>query len=427
MGGRACAPRSGRGRRSRRAPPRRPTASPRRVQPDGSILASGPNPELTTYTVDVRDAGAGRHRRCASRRCPIPSLPRGGPGRDAYGHFRVTGLARDDRAARPAAPRRRCRSRRSRSTTRRIRVRAERLLAEPPRRRPAASAGSWAINAMRESTRLPRHAVLKAAQPFGFPGGTRFTLRIEHAGRHDRPGHRPLPAVGATTAADPLIGADGAGALRPDARAGRPAPRRKADAARPGRAVPPGRRPASSRARDALKAARKALVDLQIPTHAGDAGPRRLRAAVLRAARARRLHVARRADVRADAGGAAADEGLAAGQPPRPGPLARRSRQPAVGARPGQPPVGAAVRPRPGRDQRGLRHAGAAAVAPGAARLARRRARWIAAGARRRCCATIVTSATYRQASTVVGRRWPSAIPTTGCSRAVRASASRPR
>ena len=90
--------------------------------------------------------------------------------------------------------------------------------------------------------------------------------------------------------------------------------------------------------------------------------------------------------VRADAVGAAADEGLAAGQPPRPGPLAGRSRQPAHGARAGQPPLGAALRPRPGRDQRGLRHAGRSRRRIPSCSTGSPSSSSSAAGARRRCC-----------------------------------------
>ena len=86
-------------------------------QPDGSILASGPNPELTTYTVSLRDDRRGPHRAAArgdARSEPaawrpgprrLRPLPRHRPGRV-------------DRAASPAVPKRRSTSRRCRSTTR---------------------------------------------------------------------------------------------------------------------------------------------------------------------------------------------------------------------------------------------------------------------------------------------------------------------
>ncbi len=59
------------------------------VRPDGSILASGPNPPVTTYTVQVPTTSGG----ITGLRLEAlldPSLPKDGPGRDPYGHFRLT-------------------------------------------------------------------------------------------------------------------------------------------------------------------------------------------------------------------------------------------------------------------------------------------------------------------------------------------------
>ena len=74
------------------------------MQPDGSVLASGPNPSLTTYTISAVTPRAGSPV-CASRRCSS-SLPKSGPGREAYGHFRVTGVQVDvaPRLVRPPGP-----------------------------------------------------------------------------------------------------------------------------------------------------------------------------------------------------------------------------------------------------------------------------------------------------------------------------------
>ena len=55
----------------------RPAASCSTTQADGSVLASGDRtPTLTTYTRRRADTTlAGHHRRSASKRCPIQSLP----------------------------------------------------------------------------------------------------------------------------------------------------------------------------------------------------------------------------------------------------------------------------------------------------------------------------------------------------------------
>ena len=58
---------------------------------DESVLASGDNAALTSYTVTANttlQAITGLR----IEALPDPSLPKGGPGRDAYGHFRLTGI-----------------------------------------------------------------------------------------------------------------------------------------------------------------------------------------------------------------------------------------------------------------------------------------------------------------------------------------------
>ena len=58
---------------------------------DGSIVASGPNPGETVYTIEARtqlpDITALR-----LEVLPDPSLPKGGPGRDPYGNFQINGI-----------------------------------------------------------------------------------------------------------------------------------------------------------------------------------------------------------------------------------------------------------------------------------------------------------------------------------------------
>ncbi|MBW3609002.1 MAG: hypothetical protein KY463_11715, partial [Actinobacteria bacterium] len=104
---------------------------------------------------------------------PDPSLPRGGPGRDGYGHFRVTGIRV---TAAPASGNGQPSGAVALET---VKVDdsaspfdATALLSDVP----AASGrkrNAWTINAMRDAERLPRSAVLGAVSPFGFPGGTR--------------------------------------------------------------------------------------------------------------------------------------------------------------------------------------------------------------------------------------------------------------
>ncbi len=234
------------------------------VQPDASILASGPNAEQTTYTATFETTGEGLTG-LRLEALPDPSLPRGGPGRDAYGHFRVTGLAVSiaPLAGGPDG------SDGTPLDIATMQVDDAAAAFEPMDLLTGAGSGgargrrAWGINALRETTRLPRHAVLKAARPFGFPGGTRVTLRIAQEDGSIGQGVGRF-RLAATAAADPLIGATVPAALRPLVMrepADRPADGAK-DLATHFRQTTPSLKPT----RDALKAARKALVDLQLPS-----------------------------------------------------------------------------------------------------------------------------------------------------------------
>ena len=116
---------------------------------------------------------------------------------------------------------------------------------------------------MRETDRLPRQGVLAARTPFGFAEGTRITLRIHQLDGTIGQGIGRF-RVSATTAADPLLGADFPARLRP-VLALSTADRSQAqtdDIAAVFRSTAPLLKPE----RDALAAARKALTDLQIPS-----------------------------------------------------------------------------------------------------------------------------------------------------------------
>ncbi len=233
--------------------------------PDRSLLASGPNPVLTSYeiTVDTLAQGITGLR---LETLPDSSLPRGGPGRDAYGHFRVTGLHVE------IAPAARAPGAGGQAVLfRTIKVDDAASPFEPADLLSAGrgpvnrKGGSWAINAMRDrdTERVARHAVLAAQTPFGFSGGTRITVRIDHLDGTIGQGIGRL-RVSATTAADPLAGAELAARLRPVL--AQPASERSQaqaeDLAAFFRATAPSLQPT----RDALTAARKALADLQIPS-----------------------------------------------------------------------------------------------------------------------------------------------------------------
>jgi mono/diheme cytochrome c family protein len=228
---------------------------------DASVLASGENPALTSYTVTA-DTSLQGITGLRIEALPDPSLPKGGPGRDGYGHFRVTGIQVEIAPLDPA---------RGQQPVRFTTIKADdAVFAFNPAELLAAGegvqdrrTGSWAINAMRETERLPRQAVLAAETAFGFAGGTRITVRIHQLDGTIGQGIGRF-RLSATTAADPLLGADFPARLRP-VLALSTADRTQVqtdDLAAVFRSTSPLLKPQ----RDALAAARKALADLQIPS-----------------------------------------------------------------------------------------------------------------------------------------------------------------
>ncbi len=240
------------------------------IRSDRSILASGPNAELTTYTVSLETA-AEALTGLRLEVLPDPSLPRGGPGRDAYGHFRLTGLRVEIApAADPSA--------RKPLEIAKLTVNDSAYAFDPadlvgagsPGTAAAAGPagygrkrGSWAVNAMRDTVRVPRHATLRATTPFGFPGGTIVTVRLEHLDGTIGQGIGCF-RVAATSGADPEVGAALPARLRPvlALAASARTESQQQELSSAFRATTP----LLADARDALGAARKALVDLQIPS-----------------------------------------------------------------------------------------------------------------------------------------------------------------
>ena len=368
--------------------------------PDGSIMASSANPGETTYTIEA-DAVLPRITAIRLEALPDPSLPKGGPGRDIYGNFQLNGV---DAAAQPLE--------RGPATEP-----LERGVVATAGRRAAAGAPGfanlafkaiksddggasldsffpktlsrdlyaprgWRIDASREDTRLPRQIVFTLDRPLETPAGARLRIRLKHQGA----------VVGQALGRFRLSVTSGrhSGARRgnPGEAAAHPGDRGGGShraAAQGSRGVLPDRRTvAEAGARSGRRAAEGAQ-GARHPDGARDARAGRLRAAVGVRAPPRELHRQGPAGLRRRAGIPAAARRRPDAEPPWPGALARRRGEPVDGARRGQPRVGAAVRPRPRRDERRLRHAGEPAVASRAPRLARDGTGPPGAGIRRRC------------------------------------------
>ena len=148
------------------------------VAPDASVLASGPNPQITTYTVEARTPAT----TVTGLRIEAlldPSLPKQGPGRDPYGHFRVTSLQvfaapLDDPAKRTRVDFTEVKSDGNVSRGDLVDLTKEGPAAYARRGR------AWVADAVREGWRVPFQLVLVPKAPMGFPGGTVFTVEIGH-------------------------------------------------------------------------------------------------------------------------------------------------------------------------------------------------------------------------------------------------------
>jgi Protein of unknown function (DUF1553)/Protein of unknown function (DUF1549)/Planctomycete cytochrome C len=239
------------------------------THPDGSVLASGPNPSLTTYTVTaVTPVQAITGIRLEA--LLDPSLPKTGPGRDAYGHFRITGLQVDitpvrqapgEQVSGSARPPQKLRFKTMKVDDFATAFKPEDLLGDNAVH--TRKSGAWTITAIRDATRVPRHAVLVPEKPFGFVSGTKITVRIEHLDGTIGQGLGRF-RLAVTTAVDPLTGADLPAKLRPVIKVVA-AERRKADAEDLSNFFRAST-PLLTDTRDAITAARKKLVELRIPS-----------------------------------------------------------------------------------------------------------------------------------------------------------------
>jgi hypothetical protein len=144
-----------------------------KAEPDGSVLATGPNPGETIYTVDAL-ATLPRITAIRLEVLPDASLPKRGPGRDPYGNFQLNGFElvagntpvtfkaiRADDAAGGTG----------------IDTFFPKVLS-----RDVTAPRGWRIDASREETRLPRQIVFTLDRPVPALAGLRLQVRLKHQG-----------------------------------------------------------------------------------------------------------------------------------------------------------------------------------------------------------------------------------------------------
>ena len=130
--------------------------------PNGEVMASGANPNLETYVIEANTA-LNRITGIRLEALPDHSLPRGGPGRDAYGNFFLKAF--EVEAAPVSAPEH------FEATG------FQEIVADNGKVKEKKYSQLWSVDASREDERLPRQIVFVAGKPFG-SGETLLRIRV---------------------------------------------------------------------------------------------------------------------------------------------------------------------------------------------------------------------------------------------------------
>ena len=152
-----------------------------KVLGDGSVLATGKNPQADSYTLQLKTNQNGI---TAVRLEVLPdqSLPNGGPGRDPEGNFFLSAFDVNvsPLSSSPASPKSTFVSMKNVAANEsQSGYSADGILSKEP------GLHGWAIDTAPSPGGVPRlFAVFVADKPFGFEGGTELTIRMKHQMRH---------------------------------------------------------------------------------------------------------------------------------------------------------------------------------------------------------------------------------------------------
>jgi hypothetical protein len=257
------------------------------AQADGSVVASGPNAEQTVYTItaniaSIANTALANITGVRLEALPDERLPKGGPGRDPYGHFRLTGIEVDLTPAQAHGPAQAPAHRPAAAPAHDpapgaaqavtfdaikvddfvYRIEPEALLSRTAHAY-ARKGGAWTVDAMKDDTRLPRQAVLIPEKPFAAAAGSRLTIRLKHLDGTLGQGLGRF-RLSVTTSANPARVVEVPARLRHVLAipAAKRTEKQRNDLADYFRTTTP----LLEGTRKELKAARKALADLAIPT-----------------------------------------------------------------------------------------------------------------------------------------------------------------
>ncbi len=166
--------------------------------PDGSLLAGGKNPDADTYELEATTNLTG----ITGVRLEVlsdPSLPKGGPGRDADGNFFLSDFeVQAAPADKPAAQQKIVFKSSAADESQSAGYSFENLTNDKPRPK------GWSIDETDDKSVTTRRGVLVPAKPFGFAGGTMLSIRLKHNMRFSKCGIGRF-RISVTTMADPNL------------------------------------------------------------------------------------------------------------------------------------------------------------------------------------------------------------------------------
>jgi hypothetical protein len=146
---------------------------------DKSLLVAGENPEADTQTITARSDVKGITG-LRIEALPDARLPQGGPGRDPYGNFLLTGVEITAAPADNPTARRRVEYKTAAVDDAASYFAAIYLSQKPTREAVVDQPKGWAIDATRDATRLSRQLVIKFDEPISNDAGTVFTVTLKY-------------------------------------------------------------------------------------------------------------------------------------------------------------------------------------------------------------------------------------------------------
>jgi hypothetical protein len=168
-----------------------------KLLPDGSLLASGKNPDADAYEISASTELIGM----TGVRLEVmsdPSLPAGGPGRDAEGNFFLSDFEVQAAPADKSATPQKIVFKEAAADESQSGYHFDNLVNDKPRPK------GWGIEASGDKSTTIRRGVLVPDKPFGFAGGTVLTLRLKHDMAFSKCGIGRF-RISVTTMADPRV------------------------------------------------------------------------------------------------------------------------------------------------------------------------------------------------------------------------------